>query len=116
MFPEFHMSKWSFKTLTFVRPGLPKRFQSFLFFRVQNKVDFKNRLKTFIPKITTGKDACEMGEIMKKAKKEAQLAKRSVKLEGLPGINIGFTSTGLEAVGFPTALTTVQRMLISDYS
>ncbi|KAJ9489213.1 hypothetical protein VN97_g4065 [Penicillium thymicola] len=82
-----------------VWPGLPKRFQSFLFFRVQNKVDFKNRLKTFIPKITTGKDACEMGEIMKKAKKEAELAKRSVKLEGLPGINIGFTSTGLEALG-----------------
>ncbi|KAJ5945486.1 hypothetical protein N7516_005654 [Penicillium verrucosum] len=60
-----------------VWPGLPKRFQSFLFFRVQNKVDFKNRLKTFIPKITT----------------------ESVKLEGLPGINIGFTSTGLEALG-----------------
>lgn len=41
-----------------------------------------------------------MGEIIKKARKEAELAKRSAKLEGLPGINIAFTSTGLEAVGF----------------
>ncbi|OQE88596.1 hypothetical protein PENNAL_c0016G02680 [Penicillium nalgiovense] len=80
-----------------VWPGLPKRFQTFLFFRVKNRVDFKNRLKTFIPKITTGQDACEMSEIIKKARKEAQDAKRSAKLQGLPGINISFTSTGLEA-------------------
>ncbi|OQE14675.1 hypothetical protein PENFLA_c036G07781 [Penicillium flavigenum] len=82
-----------------VWPGLPKRFQTFLFFRVQNQVHFKNRLKTFIPKITTGQDACEMGETIKKAKKEAELARRSAKLQGLPGINIAFTSTGLEALG-----------------
>ncbi|KAJ5465628.1 Dyp-type peroxidase [Penicillium desertorum] len=80
-------------------PGLPKRFQTFLFFRVKNQVDFKNRLKTFIPKITTGQDASEMGEIIRKAKKEAELARRSAKLLGLPGINIAFTSTGLEALG-----------------
>lgn len=53
-----------------------------------------------------------MGEIIKKAKREADLAKRSAKLEGLPGINIAFTSTGLEAVGFPTALATIQQILI----
>jgi hypothetical protein len=81
-----------------IRPGLPKRFQTFLFFRVQNKVDFKNRLRTFIPKITTGQDACEMSETIKQAKKDAQLARRSAKLQALPGINIAFTSTGLEAV------------------
>lgn len=39
-----------------------------------------------------------MSEIIKKARKEAQDAKRSAKLQGLPGINISFTSTGLEAV------------------
>lgn len=94
------ISAWSFKILTFIRPGLPKRFQSFLFFRVRNQVDFKNRLKTFIPKITTGQDACEMGETIKRAKKEAELAKKSAKLQGLPGINIAFTSTGLEAVSY----------------
>ncbi|CAG8908650.1 unnamed protein product [Penicillium egyptiacum] len=82
-----------------LRPGLPKRFQTFLFFRVRNQVDFKNRLKTFIPKITTAQDACEMGATIKQAKKEAELAKRSAKLQGLPGINIAFTSTGLEALG-----------------
>ncbi|KAJ5970241.1 Dyp-type peroxidase [Penicillium vulpinum] len=82
-----------------VWPGLPKRFQSFLFFRVQNRIDFKNRLRTFIPKITTAQDACEMGETIKQAKREAELAKRSAKLQALPGVNIAFTSTGLEALG-----------------
>ncbi|CAG8135343.1 unnamed protein product [Penicillium salamii] len=82
-----------------VWPGLPKRFQSFLFFRVRNKTDFKSRLKTFIPKITTAQDACAMSEVMKKAQAEARAAKRSAKLEPLPGVNISFTSTGLEALG-----------------
>jgi hypothetical protein len=98
MVPKVYISTWSSKILIFLRPGLPKRFQTFLFFRVKNQVDFKNRLKTFIPKITTGQDASEMGEIIRKAKKEAELARRSAKLLGLPGINIAFTSTGLEAV------------------
>ncbi|CAG7980034.1 unnamed protein product [Penicillium nalgiovense] len=99
MLPNVYVSAWSSKILIFLRPGLPKRFQTFLFFRVKNRVDFKNRLKTFIPKIITGQDACEMSEIIKKARKEAQDAKRSAKLQGLPGINISFTSTGLEALG-----------------
>lgn len=84
--------------ITIIRPGLPKRFQSFLFFRIRNQVDFKSRLKTFIPKITTAQDACQMSEIIKKARKDAELSKRSAKLQALPGINISFTSTGLEAV------------------
>ncbi|KAJ5872484.1 Dyp-type peroxidase [Penicillium soppii] len=82
-----------------VWPGLPKRFQSFLFFRIRNKVDFKSRLKTFIPKITTAQQACQMNEIIKQAREEAARSKRSAKLQALPGINISFTSTGLEALG-----------------
>jgi exopolyphosphatase/pppGpp-phosphohydrolase len=39
-----------------------------------------------------------MSEIIKQARKEAELSKRSAKLQALPGINISFTSTGLEAV------------------
>lgn len=39
-----------------------------------------------------------MSEVMKKAQAEARAAKRSAKLEPLPGVNISFTSTGLEAV------------------
>jgi hypothetical protein len=88
-----------FQKLTVItRPGLPKRFQSFLFFRIRNQVDFKNRLKTFTDKITTAQDACKMSEIIKAAKKEAEQAKKSARLQALPGINIAFTSTGLEAV------------------
>ncbi|CAG7920664.1 unnamed protein product [Penicillium olsonii] len=82
-----------------VWPGLPKKFQSFMFFQVKNNAAFKSRLKTFIPKITTAKDACAMNEVMKKAKQDALKSKTSVKLEPLPGINISFTSTGLEALG-----------------
>ncbi|OGE52884.1 hypothetical protein PENARI_c009G06211 [Penicillium arizonense] len=82
-----------------VWPGLPKRFQSFLFFRIRNQVDFKNRLKTFTDKITTAQDACRMSETIKAAKKEAEQAKKSARLQALPGINIAFTSTGLEALG-----------------
>lgn len=39
-----------------------------------------------------------MSEIIKAAKKEAEQAKKKAKLQALPGINIAFTSTGLEAV------------------
>lgn len=39
-----------------------------------------------------------MSEIIKKAREEAEKSKRSAKLQALPGINISFTSTGLEAV------------------
>ncbi|KAJ5198277.1 uncharacterized protein N7498_007394 [Penicillium cinerascens] len=80
-------------------PGLPKRFQSFLFFRIRNQVDFKNRLKIFTNRITTAEDACQMSKIIKAAKKEAEQAKKSARLQALPGINIAFTSTGLEALG-----------------
>ncbi|OQD90969.1 hypothetical protein PENANT_c001G08653 [Penicillium antarcticum] len=40
-----------------------------------------------------------MSETIKAARKEAELAKKSAKLQALPGINIAFTSTGLEALG-----------------
>jgi hypothetical protein len=88
------------KLTSIIRPGLPKKFQSFLFFCIRNRVDFKNRLKTFTDKITTAQDACKMNETIKAARKEAAQAKISTRIQALPGINIAFTSTGLEAVSY----------------
>ncbi|KAJ5726993.1 hypothetical protein N7493_006020 [Penicillium malachiteum] len=82
-----------------VWPGLPKRFQSFLFFRIQNRAEFKSRLRSFTDNITTAEDACRMSEIIKAAKKKADLERKSARLQALPGVNISFTSTGLEALG-----------------
>jgi hypothetical protein len=99
------VGKWLHAILTCIaRPGLPKRFQSFLFFRIRNKTDFKSRLKTFIPKITTAQDACGMSDKIQAARKQAKLAGSKTQIEPLPGINISFTSTGLEAVSHPVRI------------
>lgn len=80
------------------RPGLPKRFQSFLFFRIRKPDEFKQRLKGFVPQITTAEDACRMKEIIFKEKTAASDEGRPAKIQPLPGVNIAFASTGLAAV------------------
>lgn len=55
-----------------------------------------------------------MSEIVKKAKREAELSKKSAKLQALPGVNISFTSTGLEAVSYrssPSGGTSTAQIL-----
>ncbi|KAJ5929679.1 Dyp-type peroxidase [Penicillium verhagenii] len=80
-------------------PGLPKRFQTFLFFRINKPDAFKSQLQAFIPNITTAKAACEMKEIIAKEKDLARKEGRPAKLQPLPGVNISFASTGLAALG-----------------
>ncbi|KAJ5131621.1 Dyp-type peroxidase [Penicillium atrosanguineum] len=82
-----------------VWPGLPKRFQSFLCFRIKKPDEFKSRLRSFIPQITTAQAACEMKETIAKEKALARSQNRSAKLQPLPGVNISFASTGLAALG-----------------
>ncbi|KAF4124285.1 Dyp-type peroxidase family [Geosmithia morbida] len=77
-------------------PGLPKRFETFLFFNILKPDEFKKQLKTHLPKITTAEHACQM-----KDKIAAERAKNGKKapLLPLPGFNIAFSSTGLSKLG-----------------
>ncbi|KAF7911766.1 uncharacterized protein EAE98_011881 [Botrytis deweyae] len=82
-------------------PGLPKRFQTFMFFKIKKADDFKKRLRTFVKDggITSAKDACDMKNKILAAKFQAQQSGRPAKIQPLPGVNIAFASTGLAALG-----------------
>ncbi|KAB8294323.1 hypothetical protein EYC80_009741 [Monilinia laxa] len=82
-------------------PGLPKRFQTFLFFKIRKPDDFKLRLRSFVENggITSAKDACDMKNKILAAKNQAQESGRPAKIQPLPGVNIAFASTGLAALG-----------------
>ncbi|KAG4431407.1 hypothetical protein IFR05_013118 [Cadophora sp. M221] len=80
-------------------PGLPKRFQTFLFFRIRKPEQFKVQLKAFVPEITTAETAAAWKDAKQK---EKQLHPKDL-LPGnlLPktGVNISFSSKGLAALG-----------------
>ncbi|APA15466.1 hypothetical protein SS1G_13391 [Sclerotinia sclerotiorum 1980 UF-70] len=80
-------------------PGLPKRFQTFLFFKIKKPDEFKQRLRSFAKNITTANDVCVMKDQISAAKLEAQKLRQSAKTLALPGVNIAFASTGLAALG-----------------
>lgn len=81
------------------RPGLPKRFQSFLFFKIHKPTEFKSRLRQFLPSITTAARACEMKDEIAALKKSRDAAGDDKgPLLPLPGVNIAFSSTGLHKV------------------
>lgn len=81
-----------------IRPGLPKQFQTFLFFRIRKPEQFKVQLKAFVPEITTAETAAAW----KDAKRREKLLHPKDLMPGnlLPktGVNIAFSSTGLTAV------------------
>jgi hypothetical protein len=83
------------------RPGLPKRFQSFLFFQIQKPDLFKSRLKQFASdnRITTASQACEMKDVIAGAQRLYKSSGRRAPLLPLPGVNIAFSSSGLHKVG-----------------
>ncbi|KAJ5493645.1 Dyp-type peroxidase [Penicillium fimorum] len=70
-----------------VWPGLRKRFQSFIFFRIQKPDEFRSRLQTFIPQITTAEGACNMKGIIAEEKVLARKKNQPAKLQPLPGVN-----------------------------
>jgi len=82
------------------RPGLPKRFQQFLFFQIHKPAEFKARLKSFIDdkKITTAEDACGMKQKIAAEKGKTKSTDGKASFLPLPGINIAFASTGLHKV------------------
>lgn len=83
------------------RPGLPKRYQSFLFFQIQKPDLFKARLKQFANdgRITTAAQACEMKDVIAGAQKLFKSSGAKAPLLPLPGVNIAFASSGLQKVG-----------------
>jgi hypothetical protein len=93
------------------RPGLPKRFQHFLFFQIHKPTEFKARLKSFIDdsKITTAEDACGMKHKIAAEKNKSKSTGGNAPFLALPGINIAFASTGLHKVSHvsrsPTDIT-----------
>ncbi|KAM0716673.1 hypothetical protein Q7P37_008118 [Cladosporium fusiforme] len=82
-------------------PGLPKRFQSFLFFQIHKPNEFKQRLKQFTADghLTTAEQACEMKNKIDAAKKACEAGGVRSPLMPLPGVNIAFSSTGLHKMG-----------------
>lgn len=82
-------------------PGLPKRFQSFLFFQIQKPDLFKARLKQFANdgRITTAAQACEMKDVIAGAQKLFKSSGQKAPLLPLPGVNIAFASSGLQKLG-----------------
>lgn len=80
------------------RPGLPKRFQTFLFFRIRKPDQFKLQLKAFVPEITTAETAWTWKSMRQKEKLQYPKGKRPSDLLPKTGVNISFSSTGLTAV------------------
>lgn len=82
-----------------IRPGLPKRFQTFLFFKIRKPDEFKTRLRSFVDEhITTAQEACDMKNKILEARTQAEKQRVPAKILALPGVNIAFASTGLAAV------------------
>jgi hypothetical protein len=79
---------------------LPKRFQQFLFFQIHKPTEFKQRLKSFIDekKITTAEDACNMKQMIAAEKDKSKSTDDKPGFLALPGVNIAFSSTGLQKV------------------
>jgi hypothetical protein len=80
------------------RPGLPKKFQTFLFFRIRKPEQFKERLKAFVPEITSAARAVQWKETIFKEKKLHPKDNLPGNLRARVGVNIAFASTGLAAV------------------
>ncbi|KAH8773940.1 hypothetical protein F5882DRAFT_441507 [Hyaloscypha sp. PMI_1271] len=80
-------------------PGLPKRFQTFLFFRIRKPEQFKVQLKAFVPEITTAETAAAWRDAKRREKELYPKDLRPSNLLPKTGVNISFSSTGLAALG-----------------
>ncbi|TVY42788.1 Peroxidase [Lachnellula subtilissima] len=80
-------------------PGLPKRFQTFLFFRIRKPDQFKTQLKAFVPEITTAETASAWKDAKKREKKLHPKDLMPGNVVPSTGINISFSAAGLAALG-----------------
>ena len=87
--------------LTLHRAGLPKKTETYFFFRVGDAQvqEFRRQLGKLVPLITTTAQVVDDRATIAQHKRDA--AARNVKPELLPlsGVNIAFSHKGLEKVG-----------------
>jgi Dyp-type peroxidase family len=77
-----------------VLQGLPKRYQSFVFFDIVHPTQFRQKLQSIIPLITTTTQAMHDNDAI-----DAHKAKGEKCLLKLVGTNIAFSQKGLDALG-----------------
>lgn len=80
-----------------IRPRLPKKFETFYFFRITNPSRFKVHLSKLVDFITTADDAFKMRETVYR-KKAAGTLQGLLKLSA---VNVSFSSKGLAKVLCP---------------
>ncbi|KAJ5143325.1 Dyp-type peroxidase [Penicillium bovifimosum] len=76
-------------------PRLPKKYETFVFFRITKPAEFKKHLAGLVPLLTTAEDAFKMRENIYKMKAEGTL-KGLIKLSA---INVAFSAKGLAKLG-----------------
>jgi hypothetical protein len=76
------------------RPRLPKKYETFVFFRITKPAEFKKNLAGLVPLLTTAEDAFRMREDIYK-KKAAGTLKGLIQLSA---INVAFSAKGLAKV------------------
>jgi len=76
------------------RPRLPKKFETFYFFRITRAKDFKQHMAGLVPLLTTADDASKLRNDIYE-KKAAGTLKSLIKLSA---INVSFSATGLKKV------------------
>lgn len=77
-----------------IRPRLPKKFETFYFFRITNPSLFKTHLAKLVDFITTADDAFKMRETVYRKKAAGTLQG----LLQLSAVNVSFSSKGLAKV------------------
>lgn len=82
-------------SLTLLRLGLPKKTQTFSFFRIDDKhvTDFRTQLLHLLPLITSSTDATGHRERIARHKRN-----KDAGLLSITGVNVAFSSRGLQKV------------------
>ncbi|KAK7755328.1 dye-decolorizing heme-containing peroxidase [Diatrype stigma] len=78
-------------------PGLPKKAQSFFFFKIENVDDFRSKLHKLVPLITTAENVSASHEVIR------QHRQSHTSLLSVAFLNIAFSAKGLAKLGFNPA-------------
>ena len=84
--------------LTLHRPGLPKEFELFYFFKISKTDSFRRHLRYLIPHITTANGALKSREQIAQHKAAVSNGLTQPATIPLAGVNIGFSANGLKKV------------------
>jgi hypothetical protein len=84
--------------VTFLRPGVPKLHEFFLFFNITSERRFRRDLKRLIPLVTTANDAVKFNEQIRQNKTEVSSGEAKSEVIPLTGVNLAFSAKGLKKV------------------